>query len=75
MSVHVPTSLTEAIDLLVANPTARLLSGGTDTMVEVNFNRSKPESVIALRRIAALREYTVDSDRIVIGAGVPYAMM
>ena len=75
MSVHVPTSLDEAIQLLVANPTARLLSGGTDTMVEVNFNRTKPEAVIALRRIPSLREYSIGPDGIVIGAGVPYASM
>ncbi len=75
MSVHVPTSLDEAINLLVANPTARLLSGGTDTMVEINFNRAKPDAVIALRRVAALREYSVSPERIVIGAGVPYATM
>ena len=39
MTVHVPTSLAEATELLAANPDARVLAGGTDTMVEVNFNQ------------------------------------
>jgi CO/xanthine dehydrogenase FAD-binding subunit len=75
MTVHMPVSLDEAVDLLVANPGARLLTGGTDTMVEVNFNRLKPTTVIGLRKIAALREFSISSEFIEIGAGVPYARM
>lgn len=75
MSVHMPTTVDEAVALLADNPGARLLSGGTDTMVEVNFNHLKPETVIGLRRVASLRDYRVSTERIEIGAGVPYARM
>ena len=75
MSVHMPTTIDDAVALLAGNPTARLLTGGTDTMVEVNFNRLKPETVIGLRRVASLREFTITPQRIEIGAGVPYARM
>ena len=73
MSVSMPTTLAQALDTLSRNPGARLLAGGTDTMVEVNFNRFKPTDVIGLRRVAELREYTVASDRVKIGAGVSWA--
>jgi CO/xanthine dehydrogenase FAD-binding subunit len=75
MTVHMPTSIDDAVALLARNPGARLLTGGTDTMVEVNFNRLKPKTVIGLRRIDSLRTYSVTSERIDIGAGVPYARM
>lgn len=75
MTVHMPVSLDEAVELLVANPGARLLAGGTDTMVEVNFNRLKPTTVIGLRKIATLREFSISSEVIEIGAGVPYTRM
>jgi CO/xanthine dehydrogenase FAD-binding subunit len=75
MSVYMPTTVDEAVALLVDNPGARLLTGGTDTMVEVNFNHFKPETVIGLRRVASLREFTITPQRIDIGAGVPYARM
>jgi CO/xanthine dehydrogenase FAD-binding subunit len=75
MSVHMPTTIDEAIRLLDLHPGSRLLAGGTDTMVEVNFNRLKPQSVIGLRRIEALRTFSIKSEEIVIGAGLPYAQM
>ena len=75
MTVYMPTTLDEAVSLLAAHPGARLLAGGTDTMVEVNFNHLKPETVIGLRKVVALREFTITPDRITIGAGVPYARM
>ena len=75
MSVHMPTTIDEAVAILADHNDARLLSGGTDTMVEVNFNRFKPGTVIGLRRVAALREFSVDDDTITIGAGVPYSRM
>jgi CO/xanthine dehydrogenase FAD-binding subunit len=42
------------------------LAGGTDLMVEVNFGHSRPEHVVGLRRVEALREW--DGRR--IGSGV-----
>ncbi len=75
MSVHMPTTVDEAVALLAENPGARLLTGGTDTMVEINFNHFKPDSIIGLRRVAALRDFTITPQSIDIGAGVPYALM
>lgn len=77
MTVHTPTTLREATEHLAENPDAHLLTGGTDLMVEVNFNHRRPETVVSLRRVKELTEWHIDSStgRVFIGAGVPYADM
>ena len=77
MPVFIPSSLAEATQLLSNNPDAHLLTGGTDMMVEVNFNHRHPETVIALRNIPEIQQWSVDAaSRIVhIGSSVPYATM
>ncbi|MFY8238893.1 MAG: FAD binding domain-containing protein, partial [Ilumatobacteraceae bacterium] len=70
MPVYIPTSLDAAVSLLDENPQSHLLTGGTDMMVEVNFNHRHPESVIALRAIAELKKWSVDTESVFIGAGV-----
>jgi CO/xanthine dehydrogenase FAD-binding subunit len=63
-----PQDLDEALAALDADPDAKLLAGGTDLMVEINLGGYRPQSVIALRRVAELRDF--DARR--IGAGVTY---
>jgi CO/xanthine dehydrogenase FAD-binding subunit len=61
-----PTSLDEA--LAAAAEGAIPLGGGTDLMVEVNFGRRRPETVVGLRRVAELKEW--EGNR--IGAAVTW---
>lgn len=77
MTVVMPTTLTEAIDALATMPDAQLLAGGTDFMVEVNFNRRNPINVIALRNVMELSLWSVSPDGtlLTIGAALPYAAM
>ena len=77
MPVFIPTTLAEATQLLAINPDAHLLTGGTDMMVEVNFNHRHPETVIALRNIPEIQQWSVDaaSGIVHIGSSVPYATM
>lgn len=77
MTVAIPTTLTEALAALATMPDAHLLAGGTDLMVEVNFNRRKPVDVIALRQVAELTCWSLSPDgrSLTIGAGLPYAAM
>ena len=77
MPVFIPSSLAEATQLLSNNPGAHLLTGGTDMMVEVNFNHRHPETVIALRNIPEIQQWSVDaaSGIVHIGSSVPYATM
>lgn len=75
MTVASPRSLDEAISLLANDPSATLLAGGTDLMVEVNLHGRRPVSVISLSRVPELSMWRIDDDRVVIGSGVPYAAM
>lgn len=77
MSVALPTSVEEVVDLLVKNPRATLLAGGTDLMVEVNLHGRRPVDVVALRNIAELHTWSIDRSgrSVTIGSGVPYAEM
>ena len=77
MAVHIPTSVEEVVALLQSHPSSTLLNGGTDIMVEVNFNHRKPESVIALRSVSELKTWSINNEAgtVFIGSGVPYAEM
>ena len=75
MTVFIPRSLQEATDLIAEHPDAHLLTGGTDLMVEVNFNHRRPEKVISLGKIEELHQVTINDDHVIIGAAVPYAKM
>jgi len=70
-------SLREAMQALRDHPGARLVQGGTDLMVEVNFNRAAVDDVVALRQVNELRRWHADEDMgtVRVGAGVPYAEM
>lgn len=73
----IPRSVDELIDVYRQNPSAKLLAGGTDYMVEVNLHGRQPDVIISLRQVAELSEwsYRRSQDRITIGAGLPYAAM
>ena len=77
MTVLIPHTIEEATSLLASHPDAMLLSGGTDAMVEINFNHRKPTDVIALRGVGELKSWTISNEtsNVYIGAGVPYAEM
>lgn len=72
MAVLTPHTLPEALSALAAHPDALVLAGGTDAMVEINAGHRRPSSVIAVDRVAELREWRIDADRVVIGAGCTY---
>ena len=75
MSVLIATNLTDALDALAAEPTAMVLAGGTDAMVEVNSGHRRPIAVVAVGRIPELRTWSHDAATATlrIGAGVTYA--
>ncbi len=55
-----------------ARPEALPIAGGTDVMVEINFDRQRPPSIIDLTRVADLKEWGIDGGLLRIGAGVTY---
>src|SRR5437867_6128197 len=74
MKVDIARNLDAALDLLAERPSADVINGGTDLMVEINFGRKRPESVIAVDRVAELRELSANG-RITMGAGVTFTTM
>lgn len=72
MSVAIPETLGEALEVTAADPEVQLLAGGTDLMVEVNFGYRRPTSVCALHRIAELHGQRQDDGEVVIGAMTTY---
>lgn len=54
------------------HPQAMPIAGGTDVMVEINFDRHRPEAIIDLTLIRELTEWGMEGGRLRIGAGVTY---
>src|SRR5262249_46602775 len=54
-------------------PEALPIAGGTDVMVELNFDVRRPPALLDLTKIAELAEWDTDGPRIRLGAGVTYA--
>ena len=77
MPVLIPRNVDELVEVFQEHPQAKLLAGGTDYMVEVNLHGRKPETMISLRQVKELTEWSVrpSQSRITIGAAVPYADM
>src|SRR4051794_27666474 len=68
-----PTTWADALALRAERPDALPIAGGTDVMVDLNFDRRRPGALLDLGRVAGLREWATDDGRIRLGAGVPYA--
>ncbi|MBS2536044.1 FAD binding domain-containing protein [Catenulispora sp. NF23] len=68
-----PATWAEALTARAERPDAVPIAGGTDVMVELNFDRRRPGALLDLNRIPALRQWTPDSGGTIrLGASVPY---
>ncbi|TMD37278.1 MAG: xanthine dehydrogenase family protein subunit M [Chloroflexi bacterium] len=67
-----PRTWAEALAMKAAHPDALPIAGGTDVMVEINFDRSRPDSVIDLASVAELDDWGPEDGYLRIGAGVTY---
>ncbi|MBM9506952.1 FAD binding domain-containing protein [Actinacidiphila acididurans] len=67
-----PASWPEALAAKAEHPAAVPIAGGTDVMVEINFDHRRPEHLLDLGRITELREWDGDGDTVRLGAAVPY---
>lgn len=66
---HEPSTLIEAIDVLVAAPDdARVLAGGTDLIVDLKTGRMRPSTVVNIKRIPGLIGIEVVEGGLSIGA-------
>jgi CO/xanthine dehydrogenase FAD-binding subunit len=67
-----PGTLADALELRAAHPEAVALAGGTDLMVDLNFDRARPRAVLDLTRVAELTQWAPEDGKLRVGAGVTY---
>ena len=75
MSVAAPTTSSDALALLGDDPELHVLAGGTDLMVEVNFDRLRLGGVVSLHRLHELRSYEQRDGKVRVGAGTTCTML
>jgi CO/xanthine dehydrogenase FAD-binding subunit len=73
MDVLTPRSLEEALQLKAERPEAVPIQGGTDVMVELNFDRARPPALLNLNEVAELRGWSRQNGTLWLGAGLTYA--
>jgi CO/xanthine dehydrogenase FAD-binding subunit len=57
----------------VAHPEALPIWGGTDVMVELNFDHRRPEVLLNLNEVPELRGWSRENGRLRLGSGLTYA--
>ena len=73
MEVLTPQTLDELLQLKQAHPGAVPVQGGTDVMVELNFDRTRPETILNLNAVEELRGWRRENGSLWLGAGLTYA--
>jgi len=65
-----PTSLDDALTIAARHPEAKIVSGGTDLVVEINQRHARFDTILSLEAVSELRAIDERDDAIEIGAGV-----
>jgi CO/xanthine dehydrogenase FAD-binding subunit len=67
-----PRTLADSLRLKAERPEAVPIQGGTDVMVELNFDRARPQTLLNLNEVEELRGWQRENGRIWLGAGLTY---
>ncbi|MCZ9336665.1 FAD binding domain-containing protein, partial [Streptomyces sp. TRM76130] len=67
-----PAGWEEALAAKAEHPAAVPIAGGTDVMVEINFDHRRPAHLMDLGRVTELTEWEVGEESVRLGAAVPY---
>ncbi|RCW42929.1 CO/xanthine dehydrogenase FAD-binding subunit [Halopolyspora algeriensis] len=70
-----PTSWRDALEAKAHHPDATPIAGGTDVMVEINFDHRRPTSLLDLTGIDELASWSEHGGKLRIGAGLPYTRL
>jgi CO/xanthine dehydrogenase FAD-binding subunit len=71
-----PTSIDDAVKILAgASGLAKVLSGGTDLLVQLRSGRLKPDLIVDTKRIPGLIGIREEGDFFIIGAATPGVML
>jgi CO/xanthine dehydrogenase FAD-binding subunit len=72
VDVLAPRSLDEALQLKAERPDALPIEGGTDVMVELNFDRRRPGALLNLNEVPELKGWSRENGRLRLAAGLTY---
>jgi len=72
VDVLTPRTLDEALRLRAEVADAWPIQGGTDVMVELNFDRARPAAILNLNELAELRGFARENGSLRLGAGLTY---
>jgi CO/xanthine dehydrogenase FAD-binding subunit len=72
VDVLTPGSLDEALRQKAERPDALPIQGGTDVMVDLNFDRARPPALLNLNEVAELRGWSRENGTLRLGAGLTY---
>jgi CO/xanthine dehydrogenase FAD-binding subunit len=75
VEILAPDTWEQALALKAARPEAVPIAGGTDLMVDLNFDRARPAALLDLTRVPELTAWGADDGRLRVGAGVSYARL
>ncbi|MCH6163296.1 FAD binding domain-containing protein [Streptomyces marispadix] len=67
-----PARWEDALAAKAEHPAAVPIAGGTDVMVEINFDQRRPEQLLDLNRITELYDWETGEEEVALGACVPY---
>lgn len=72
MDVFLARTLEEALEIKASHPEALPIAGGTDVMVELNFDRHRPDAIVDISRVPELQRWEREDGALFLGAGVTY---
>jgi CO/xanthine dehydrogenase FAD-binding subunit len=72
VEVVTPRTLAEALQVKAERPDALPIEGGTDVMVELNFDRRRPSTVLNLNAVGELKGWGRENGALRLGAGLTY---
>jgi CO/xanthine dehydrogenase FAD-binding subunit len=67
-----PRTLDEALRAKAERPDARPIAGGTDLLVELNFDRVRPDVILNLAEVEELKGWGRENGALRLGAGLTY---
>ncbi|MGH3066908.1 MAG: FAD binding domain-containing protein [Gaiellaceae bacterium] len=73
MNVVTPRSLDGALGLKSESPDAVPIQGGTDLMVALNFDQTRPDVLLNLNEVAELGGFARENGLLRLGSGLTYA--
>jgi CO/xanthine dehydrogenase FAD-binding subunit len=76
LTYSAPTTVDDAVKLLAGSPgLAKVLSGGTDLLVQLRSGRLKPELIVDIKKIPGLIGIREENGGFVVGAATPGAVV